>query len=403
MPTVVIIGASHAAAEAVLVLRKQGWRGRIVLVGDEDQLPYQRPPLSKKYFSAELAAERLLIRPTEAYAKADVELFLGQRATGIDRSQHQVVLESGQVLDYDKLILATGTRPRLLPVEGAELPAIHYLRTLADVDRIRAVLPQQAKLLIVGGGYIGLEVAASAIQMGMQVTMLEALDRVLARVTGEEVSSFFQNLHRGHGVDIRLHSALQKFVPTANGAAAVLADGSQLDFDCAIVGIGVLPNTELAADAGLRCDNGIVVDEYARTEDANIYAVGDCSNHPNAIYQRRLRLESVPNAVEQGRTAARAICGDPQAYNEVPWFWSDQYDVKLQTAGLCQGYDRVVVRGEPANRDFAVFYLQQKQLIAADCINSPAEFMAAKKLIANKARPDPGVLADPAYKLKELL
>lgn len=403
MKQVVIVGASHAAAESIASLRKFGWQGKIVLIGDEAMLPYQRPPLSKAYYKGEVAAEKLLIRPESFYQKNDVDLMLGQRVTSIDRSNKSIELEGAKSIPYDYLILATGTRARKLPIEGADLENIHYLRSKQDVDGIKASLSPGAKLLIVGAGYIGLEVAASAVKQGVDVVVFEAMNRVLARVTSPEISTFYQELHKQEGVEIRLNASLEKFEKSDSGLSAIDANGERTDFDSAIVGIGVIPNTELADDAQLSCDNGIVVNEYAQTDDDAIYAIGDCSNHHNILYDRRIRLESVPNAVEQAKVAAKSICGEPVAYDQLPWFWSDQYDVKLQTAGLLQGHDQVVVRGDVASRKLAAFYLKQGVLIAVDALNSPAEFMLSKKLIQQKASPNSELLADPNVSLKELL
>jgi len=306
------------------------------LVGDEEELPYQRPPLSKGYYKGELASEKLVIKNQEFYITAKVDLYLGKRAVSIVRDQKYVILDSGEELAYSHLIIATGTRARYLPVQGGDLPAIKYLRTVADVDDIKSTLLPNANLLIVGAGYIGLEVAASAVKQGVKVTVLEAMDRVLARVTSPTISTFYQDMHSQEGVDIRLNAALEKFELLDGKYVATLNGGETLEFDCAIVGIGVIPNIELAEEAGLKCDNGIVVDEFTRTNDPCIYAVGDCSNHPNLIYKRNIRLESVPNAVAQAKTAAKSICGEDIPYNQLPWFWSDQYDVKLQIEGLCK-------------------------------------------------------------------
>ena len=285
----------------------------------------------------------MLLKKDEFYQKFNVDLKLGQRAVGIQRDSQTVQLEHGEIIHYDYLILATGTRARQLPVPGADLPQIKYLRTLADVDAIKQYIKPDAKLLIVGAGYIGLEVAASAVKQGVQVRVIEAMDRVLARVTSPVVSEFYQSVHRQEGVEIRLGTALNKFEQHGDHCIAKLGDGEQLAFDCALVGIGVVPNIELAEQAGLVCDNGIVVDKFTQTEDRAIFAVGDCSNHPNFIYDRRIRLESVPNAIAQAKTAASVICGSAEVYNQLPWFWSDQYDIKLQTAGLLQDYDKAVV------------------------------------------------------------
>ena len=381
LENVIIIGASHAAAEAISTLRRSGWEGSITLVGDESELPYQRPPLSKAYYKGELAVEKLAIKNAEFYTTANVDLHLGRRAESIDRDNKTVLLDDGTNIDYSHLIIATGTRARYLPVDGGDLPKVKYLRTVADVDDIKTSFKPDAKLLIVGGGYIGLEVAASAVKQGAQVTVLEAMDRVLARVTSPVISDFYQNMHAEEGVDIKLNAALDKFTQEGEQTFAILANGDKLEFDCAIIGIGVLPNVELAQDAGLDCDNGIIVDEFTRTADSSIYAVGDCSNHPNLMYERRIRLESVPNAVAQAKTAANSICGNDVAYNQLPWFWSDQYDVKLQTAGLLQDYDDYKVEGDIASRKFSVSYFKGGKLIALDALNSPAEFMKSKKVI----------------------
>lgn len=378
---VVIIGASHAAAEVISTLRKAGWERKITLIGDEENLPYQRPPLSKAYYSGDINTDKLAIKNPSFYEMTKVGLVLGTRADSVDRANKEVVLENGTRVSYTKLVLATGTRARLLPVEGADAPCIKYLRTVADVDDIKSTLAPGGKLLIVGAGYIGLEVAASAIKQGIEVIVLEAQERVLARVTSEPVSAFYQDIHRQAGVDLRLGVGLKRFVTKEDENFAELADGELVKFDCAIIGIGVIPNVELAEHAGLACDNGIIVDEFTQTEDPDIYAVGDCSNHPSQIYQKRIRLESVPNAVAQAKTAALSICGDNRVYDQLPWFWSDQYDVKLQTAGLMQEHDEVVVEGDVAARKFTVSYFRGGKMIALDAINSPALFMKAKKRI----------------------
>lgn len=403
MGDVVIVGASHAAAEVVATLHKKKFAGKITLVGEEPYLPYQRPPLSKKYLNDEVSLEKLYIRAPSSYEDAGVEQKLGLRAESIDRQQRQVQLSNGESLHYDKLILATGTSARKLPIPGAELEQIKYLRTKDDVDAIKDLARHGARLLIIGAGYIGLEVAASTVKQGMQVTVLEAMDRVLQRVTSPVISEFYQSLHADAGVDIRLNTTVQQFHEAGDGVIATLGDGSELEFDCAVVGIGVIPNTQLAEAAGLACENGILVDEFCRTTDHCIYAIGDCSNHPSAIYERNLRLESVPNAMGQGKTAALSICDEPIPYDEVPWFWSDQYDVKLQTVGLSQGHDQIVVRGDQTAKKFSVFYLQAGRLIAVDAINSPAEFMLSRKLVPARANPDPEQLADPEIAMKTFL
>ena len=404
MISIVIVGASHAAAETIASLRKFGWQGGITLIGDESLLPYQRPPLSKAYYKGEIEAEKLLIRPESFYQKNEVTLMLGRRVESINRDTQTLTLDGGETLEYGHLILATGTRARKLPINGADLAGINYLRSKTDVDAIKSQLNSGAKLLIVGAGYIGLEVAASAVKQGIEVIVLEAMDRVLARVTSPQVSEFYQGVHKEEGVDIRLNALLKEFQKNDQGLQAITGDGETITFDAAIVGIGVIPNTELAEDAGLTCDNGIVVNEFTQTEDPHVYAIGDCSNHHNFLYDRRIRLESVPNAVEQAKVAAATICGRELIYDQLPWFWSDQYDVKLQTAGLFQDHDEVIIRGDiNKSRKCAVFYLKGGILIAVDALNSPAEFMLSKKLITQKASPDTTKLADPEISLKEFL
>lgn len=383
---VVIIGGGHAGAEAVAALRQKGWPGHITLISSEKQLPYQRPPLSKGYLNGKVSADALLIKKGPFYERADANLLLGVTVTAIDSGSHTLALDNGQTLAYDKLIYATGTRARLLPVPGSDLPGVHYLRTISDVERIRANLTPGKRLLVIGAGYIGLEVAASAIQLGMNVTALEAQDRVLARVTSPEMSDFFSWLHKGSGLDLR--TGCQVTALREDNAGAYIASindktwgETELTFDCAVVGIGVLPNTGLAESAGLDCDNGVLVDEFTATSDPDIFAVGDCSNHPNALYNRRLRLESVPNAADQAKIAAGVICGQAKPYDALPWFWSDQYDVKLQSAGLNSGYDHLEMLGEPAKRRFCILYFRHSRLICVDAINMPMAFMKAKALI----------------------
>ena len=394
MTHAVIIGGGHAAPEAVVALRQKGWQGDITIISDEPHLPYQRPPLSKAYFSGDISADNMPIKKQVVFDKTNTQLRLGRRATSIDRQEQLVTLDNGDTIAYSKLIIATGTRARKLPIPGANLPCVHYLRTLDDVTQIRQQVAKDTRLLIVGAGYIGLELAASANKLGAKVTVLETVDRVLARVTCEAMSTFYQDLHRAAGVDIRLNSGVKAFERQGNAYQALLADDTTIDFDCVVVGIGVLPNVEIAQEAGLACDNGIIVDEFTQTADSNIYAVGDCSNHPNELYQRRLRLESVPNANDQAKAAAASICDKPKAYTSLPWFWSDQYDVKLQTAGLSQGYTETVVRGNVAAKEFCIFYLKDDVLIALDAINSPADFMKAKQLIPQQATFDKQRLAD---------
>jgi 3-phenylpropionate/trans-cinnamate dioxygenase ferredoxin reductase subunit len=398
----VIVGGGQAAAQAVQSLRQQGFAGAITLLGDEPYPPYQRPPLSKKYFAGELARERLLLRPAAFYAEKNVALEQNARVEEIEPAARRVRLRDGRTLAYDRLLLATGSRARKLDVPGADLPGVHYLRTIADVDAICASLIPGARVLLVGAGYIGLEVAAVARQRGFDVTVLEAADRVMSRTVSVEVSAFYEACHRAAGVAIHCGAAVKALHGPARVTGAETADGRTFACDIVILGLGIVPNVELAAGAGLPCSNGIVVDELAQTADPHIVAAGDCTNHPHPLLERRVRLESVPNAIHQAKVAAATLLRTPTPYSEVPWFWSDQYDLKLQIAGLSTGYDEVVVRGDPATRSFAAFYLRAGQLLAVDAVNSPKEFIAGKKLVANRARIAADVLRDARIDLTAL-
>jgi 3-phenylpropionate/trans-cinnamate dioxygenase ferredoxin reductase subunit len=400
---IVIIGGGQAAAQACASLRLFGFQGTITLIGEEAALPYQRPPLSKAYMKGELAEERLYFKPAAWYEDQEIETILSTRANKIDRSAQTVELESGNTVPYDALIMATGSRPRALPVEGADLDGVFDLRDLADVERIRPRMSAGQKMVIVGAGYIGLEASAVARQMGLDVTVLEMEDRVLARVTSPIMSAFFTEEHTRQGAEIRTGARLSS-LRGADGkvTTAILADGTELDADIVLVGIGILPNIELAEAAGIACSNGILTDCDARTNDPRVFAAGDCAARPLVHYGRKGRLESVHNAIEQGKLAAAAIMGKPRPAEDCPWFWSDQYDLKLQIAGLSQGHDETVLRGDPADRKFAVFYLQKGKLIAVDAINSPPEFLASKKLIMTGARLAPETLSDTSQSMKDI-
>ncbi len=398
----VIVGGGQAAAQAVQSLRQQSFAGPITLLGEELFPPYQRPPLSKKYFAGELPRERLFLRPAAFYAEKNVALEPGARVEEIEPAAHRVRLRDGRTLSYDRLLLATGSRARSFAVPGTDLRGVHYLRTIADVDAITASLALGSRVLLVGAGYIGLEVAAVARQRGFDVTVLEAADRVMSRTVSVEVSAFYEACHRAAGVAIHCGAVVKALHGTARVTRVETVDGRTFDCDIVIIGIGIVPNVELAASAGLQCNDGIVVDELARTADPNIVAAGDCTNHPHPLLERRVRLESVPNAIHQAKVAAATLLGTPMPYSEVPWFWSDQYDLKLQIAGLSTGYDEVVVRGDPAARSFAAFYLRAGQLLAVDAVNSPREFIAGKKLVANRTRIAPDVLRDSSVDLTPL-
>ncbi|XAH21545.1 FAD-dependent oxidoreductase [Xylophilus sp. GW821-FHT01B05] len=407
--TLLIVGAGNAGSELAIGARQLGWAGPIVLLGEETHLPYHRPPLSKAFLQGTATPDSLSMRPREAYERADIDVRLGLSVASIDRGKKTVRLSNGSALPYAKLALCTGGRPRLLVAEGLDTQAppgnLHVLRTQADAQSIREGLVPGTRLVVIGGGYVGLEVAASARKLGTDVTVLEAQQRVLARVTGEAMSAFYTAVHRGAGVDIRTGVAVKRFECNESGrvTAVVCSDGVRLPADCVVVGVGMLPNAELAAAAGLAVDGGIVVDALSVTSDPDIFAAGDCTVHDHALYGRLVRLESVPNALEQARAAASALCGKPKPNHSVPWFWSDQYDLKLQMVGLSAGFEQCVLRGTPQDRNFIAFYLRNGCVIAAEAVNRPADFMVAKRLVATACRLDEALLRDACVPLKELL
>jgi len=398
---VVVAGAGHAAGQTVASLRQLKFAGPIVLIGDEPHLPYQRPPLSKKFLAGEVSAERLHLKPASFYEDANIEQHLDTTITAIDRDEKCLRVADGEDVAYDKLVLALGSRVRQLPVEGTGLKRVHYLRSIADVEGIRKHMESGRRLVIIGAGYIGLEVAAVAQQAGLDVTVIEMADRVMSRVVSPEISDFFQIEHTGQGVRFRLSTGVSALNGKKRVKSVTTSEGEDIPADLVVIGVGILPNTELATDAGLEVDNGIVVDEHCQTSDPDIYAVGDCTLHPNAIYGRHLRLESVHNALEQAKTAAANICGQDVAYSQVPWFWSDQYDLKLQIAGMSEGYDEVVIRGNPAARSFSCLYLKEGSLIAIDAVNAPRDFVQSKKLIAEQTKVVTEKLKDPDIALQD--
>ena len=403
---IVIAGGGQAAVQAADTLRRKGYAGRLTLVGEEPWLPYQRPPLSKKYLAGALERERLYLRPEKFFTDHQVAMRLGCRVTGIERREQRLRLDDGGILPYDALVLATGSQPRRLPAPGANLSGVYYLRGIADADRIRSEFVSGRRLVVIGGGYIGLEVAATARELGMEVTVLEMAERVMNRVVCAELSVFYEAEHARHGVRVQCRERVRAL--DGDGASgrvrAVLTEGgAEHPADVVIVAVGVVPADELATAAGLECDNGIRVDEHCRSSDPAIYAAGDCASHPSPRYGVRLRLESVDNAFEQGSSAALNLAGIPTVHDKLPWFWSDQYDLKLIIVGISAGYDAVVLRGTPAARAFSVCYLRGGELIAIDSVNAPKDQMAARKLIAARARPDPHKLADPAIALRDAL
>lgn len=410
---VVIVGAGHGGAQAALALRQQKFTGTIALIGDEPEPPYERPPLSKEYFSGDKSFERILIRPAAFWSERDIALLLGLRVVGVDPAAHSVTTADGATIGYGSLIWATGGSPRRLSCEGHDLAGVHAVRTRADVDAMLAEIDNVQNVVVIGGGYIGLEAAAVLSKFGKKVTVLEALDRVLARVAGEPLSRFYEAEHRAHGVDVRLGVRVQGMVgfqPVDDALAPARVTGvaveghGVLPAEMVIVGIGIIPAVEPLLAAGAAGGNGVDVDEHCRTSLPDIYAIGDCAAHVNAFADgARIRLESVQNANDQANTAAKAILGDPAPYHAVPWFWSNQYDLRLQTVGLSTGHDAVVVRGDPATRSFSIVYLKGGKVIALDCVNATKDYVQGRALVTGGLSPDPKALADSAVPLKTLV
>ena len=405
--SIVVIGAGQAGLQTIMSLRQTGYEGDITLVGDEAFLPYQRPPLSKAYLSGNMERERLFLKPDEFFTENNVTLKLNTSVESLDAAAKSVTLSNGETLSFEYAVIATGSRPRLLNVPGRELANIFDLRGMADIDAMQPHFVEGKKLVVVGGGYIGLEAAAVAAGMGLSVHVLEAAPRLLARVAEPEISDFYTRIHQAHGVTLVTESQMTGFVGDEAVSGVEMADGSIIDADIVITGIGILPNVEIAEAAGLAVENGIVVNEVGQTSDAHIFAAGDCTSHPNDLLGRTMRLESVPNAIEQGKAVASAICGTPKPYHQVPWFWSDQYDVKLQIAGVPTQIDSKVLRGDDSSNSFAWFYFTGDKLTGVTAINRPAEFMAGRMLIEKSLKgelsADPAKLADEDMKPKEWL
>lgn len=404
-----VVGTGCAGVELAFSARAGGWRGPITLIGAEPDVPYHRPPLSKAYLAGEVAAEGLFLRAPSLYEKQDIRLLTGETAERIDRERRWVRLAGGREVPYERLVLATGGRPRPLAaaIGGADRAAnFRYLRTIADAEAIRRHLVAGKRLVVVGGGYVGLEVAAAATKAGMRVQLLEAADRLLARVTAPPLSAFYERVHRQAGVDVRTGEQVQGFDLSPDGSlvtAVRCASGERMEADLVVAGIGLVPNCELALDAGLEVDNGIVVDAEMRTSDPVIMAVGDSTRFYSKLYDRMVRIESVPNALEQARKVAAILCGKPPRPDAAPWFWSDQYDLALKMVGLSEGYDQIVLRGEPEPAGFSAFYMLGHRVLAVDTINRPVEFNLAKQLVADRLQIDPSMLTDESVPLKELI
>ncbi|HEY0266184.1 MAG TPA: FAD-dependent oxidoreductase [Rhizomicrobium sp.] len=398
--SIVIIGAGQAGSQAVQSLRAEGFTGPITLVGDEAYPPYQRPPLSKAYLLGTFERPRLFLKADSYYPEAGCELVLDTSARAIHRAERSVELADGRKLPYDKLLLATGALVRKLRCPGADLPGIHYLKTIADVDGLQAVFQPGKRIAIVGGGYIGLEVAAVGAKRGLAVTVFEAMDRLMARAVSPQLSAFYAAEHEKAGVTLKLRTGVEAF--GGDGKVEwVKAGGETYPCDIVLVGIGVVPCDELAVQAGLASEDGIVVDRNARTGDPHIWSAGDCTRHVGRE-GHSIRLECVQNAIDQAKHAALAMVGKPKTYAEVPWFWSDQYDLKLQIAGLARPTDTLVQRGDPASRKFAVFHLRDGRVAAVEAVNAAPEYMIGKKLVADGKTVDAAKLADTAIPMKTL-
>ena len=402
---VTIIGGGQAASQLVASLRGDGFTGGLRLIGEEPHLPYQRPPLSKKFLAGEAGIEAVTLRPREMYEKEGAELILGVRVEAVDRAGRKLTLSDGRSFDYDALVLATGTRARPLPVPGAGLAGVHVLRGIDDSLALKAALTPEKRLVVIGGGYVGLEAAATAVKLGAQVTVIEAMPRLMARVASPELADHMLAVHRDNGVTVMLSTPVTALRGSGRiGVDAVMIrDGAPVPADIVLVGIGAIANTELAEAAGLAVSNGITVDEYMRTSDPAIFAIGDCANHPSRFTGGRLRLESVQGAVDQAVCASRTLLGKPEAYGAVPWFWSDQYDERLQMAGVPGADDETVVRRYDDPRQFAVWRLRDGRLTGVEAANSSKDYMAGRRLIESGAPVTAARLADPSVGAKQLL
>lgn len=400
---ILIVGAGHGGAQAALMLRQQKFEGTIGVIGEEPEIPYERPPLSKEYFAGEKAFERILIRPAQFWDDRAITFLLGQRVTAVDPASHSVTTSTGESFGYGKLIWATGGHPRMLPIPGGDLPGVQGVRNRADADAMKAAAEAASQIVVIGGGYIGLEAAAVLSKFGKKVVLLEALDRVLARVAGEELSRFFEAEHRAHGVDLRLGVGVEAIEGDTHATGVRLTSGEVIAADLVIVGIGIVPAVEPLISAGAAGGNGVAVNAHCQTSLPDIFAVGDCALHTNDFADgAEIRLESVQNANDMANTAAKAICGDAQPYAAVPWFWSNQFDLKLQTVGLSTGHDATVLRGDPATRSFSVIYLKAGRVIALDCVNAVKDYVQGRALVVGRVAADAAKLADVGVPLKEL-
>jgi 3-phenylpropionate/trans-cinnamate dioxygenase ferredoxin reductase subunit len=401
---VVIVGAGHGGAQVAIMLRTQKFAGTIAIIGEEPELPYERPPLSKEYFAGEKEFERIQLRPAKYWDEREVTMLLGKRVARVDPAAHTVTTDGGETIGYGRLVWATGGSPRMLPIPGGDLPGVQGVRTRADADAMKAASETAGQIVVIGGGYIGLEAAAVLSKAGKKVVLLEALDRVLARVAGEELSRFYEKEHRDHGVDLRLGVCVDAIEGETKVTGVRLADGEVIPADLVIVGIGIVPAVEPLIAAGADCANGVRVDRLCKTSLPDVYAIGDCASHVNDFAEgAEIRLESVQNANDQANVVAKGIVGDEAPYHAIPWFWSNQYDLKLQTAGLSTGHDQAVLRGDPATRSFSVVYLKAGKVIALDCVNATKDYVQGRMIVTAGLVATAGQLADTETPLKALL
>ncbi len=402
---VLIVGAGHGGAQAAIALRQRKYEGSIAIVGEEPEIPYERPPLSKDYLAGDKPFERILIRPPGFWGERDVAMLTGRRVVAVDPDAHVVTTEDGGTIGYGKLIWATGGHARRLSCAGHDLAGVHSVRSRADVDRMMTELASTTRVCVIGGGYIGLEAAAVLTKLGKHVTVLEALDRVLARVAGEPLSRFYEAEHRAHGVDLRLNTVVECIEETDGRASGVrLAGGEIVPCEMVIVGIGIVPAIEPLRAAGAEGGNGVAVDEHGRTSLPDIFAIGDCALHANPFADGLpIRLESVQNANDLATAVARQIVGDPEPYHSVPWFWSNQYDLRLQTVGLSTGHDQAIVRGDIESRSFSIVYVKGGIVVALDCVNATKDYVQGRAFVVGRVAADPARLADASVPLKSQL
>jgi 3-phenylpropionate/trans-cinnamate dioxygenase ferredoxin reductase subunit len=399
----VVIGAGQSAIQCITSLKKEGYEGSITLVGEEEHLPYQRPPLSKGFLDDSVNKERLYFKKLDFFTENKIQLKLGISATSVDIENNLVNLSDEDKLHFDKLVFATGSRVRLLDFPGNDLDNIHYLRGLDDAENIKKGLEKSKHLVVIGAGYIGLEVAAIASEKGVKVSIVEMADRVMSRTVDPQISDYYLNLHQNNGVKFKFNTSLEEIKGQGQVESVVCSDGTSINADMVIIGAGVIPNTEIAQNSGVSCENGILVDEFGRTNFKNVFACGDCTSHPNKLLNMQLRLESVHNAMEQSKAVAMSVLDKPAEYSQIPWFWSDQYDHKLQIVGISGSHDTVTMRGSADASKFMLFYTRGEELVAVDAVNNPKDFLICRKLVANKVKIKTDMISDLNLNLNDLI